>query len=282
LRLKHKINGLLRLVAVLLSVEAKWMSKGNVTGLKGEVVRFLMDRGAFKVRVADASVGFEKAVRGCHPLDVMKDGRSVVVFAVYVGLDYYRTVKIEGKTHGDDRIGYVFRDWLAYELVEFLRAKGFDGLFPSGHFDKELSFKLAAHEAGIGVYGKCGLIITPEYGPRVNIGVVVTDAVLEPDEKLDFNPCQACKVCAKVCPVKAVGEGLDPPISHNRDECVNFVQGLRDETGEKKFFCGYCYDRCPVGRTRKRGFLVSRYRRLVNLKPSEREKLIQKASLRRR
>jgi len=262
------------------------MSESKVTDLKGEVVKFLKDRGAFKVSVASAKVGFEKAVGGCRPLDVMEHGNSVIVFAIYVGPDYYRTVRIEGKTMGDDRIGYIFRDWLAYELVEFLKAKGFGGVFPIGDFDKtrkigRLSFKLAAHEAGIGVYGKCGLIITPEYGPRVNIGVVVTDAVLEPDEKLDFNPCRACKVCVKVCPVKAVREGLDPPISHNREECVNFVQGLRDETGDKKFFCGYCYDKCPVGATRKRGFLISRYKKLANLGRSERERLIQKASLHR-
>lgn len=255
--------------------------------LKSEVVKFLRDHGAFKVRVANTLVGFEKAIRGCHPLDVMRHGNSVIVFAVYVGLDYYRTVKIEGKTKGDDRIGYIFRDWLAYELVEFLKAKGFGALFPSGDFDKErkigrLSFKLAAHEAGVGVYGKCGLIVTPEYGPRVNIGVVVTDAVLEPDEKLDFNPSQTCELCAKVCPVSAIREGSDPPISHNRDECVDFVQGLRDVTNDPKFFCGYCYDRCPVGRTRKRGFLISRYRKLVGLRRGERERLVQEARLQRR
>jgi len=258
------------------------MNKSDLTNLKSEIVKFLKDRGAFKVRVANACVGFEKAVGGCHPLDVMNSGKSVIVFAVYVGMDYYRTVRIEGKTIGDDRIGYIFRDWLAYELVEFLKAKGFSAVFPSGHFDKDLSFKLAAHEVGIGVYGKSGLIITPEYGPRVNIGVVVTDAVFEPDKKSDFNPCQGCDVCAKRCPVKAIRVDFDPPISHNRDECVNFVQRLRDETGDKKFFCGYCYDKCPVGRTRKRGFLISRYKRLVNLRRGERERLIQKAMVRRR
>jgi len=204
-----------------------------------------------------------------------------------VGLDYYRTVKIEGKTAGDDRIGYIYRDWLAYELAEFLRARGFNAVFPTGDFDKarkiaRFSFKLAALEAGIGVFGKCGLIVTPEYGPRVNIGVVVTDAVLEPDKKLVFNPCEACRVCAQVCPVKAIGEDLAAPISHNREGCVNFVQRLRDATNDNKFFCGYCYDKCPVGRTRKRGFLISRYKRLVNLRRSERERLIQKASFQRR
>ena len=29
---------------------------------------------------------------------------------------------------------------------------------------------------GLGVYGRQSLIITPEYGPRVNFGVVLTDA----------------------------------------------------------------------------------------------------------
>jgi epoxyqueuosine reductase QueG len=258
------------------------MSTNSPSDLKGEIVKFLKDRGAFRVKVTSTHAGFEKAIKGCHPLDLMKQSNSVIAFAIYAGLDYYRTVEIEGKTVGDNRIGYIFRDWLAYELVEFLKARGFNSVFPTGDFDEgrkmgRLSYKLAAHEAGIGVYGRCGLIITPEYGPRVNIGVVVTDAVLEPDERLDFNPCQACRVCVKFCPVKATNENLEPPGSHKREECVNFVQRLRDVTGDQKFFCGYCFDKCPVGRVKKRGFLISRYRRLQNLRGSERRRLIQKA-----
>jgi epoxyqueuosine reductase QueG len=263
------------------------MNESDIIDLKNEIVKFLVDRGAFKVRVANTQNGFEKAIEGCRPLDVMKQGKSAIVFAVYVGLDYYRTVKIEGKTVEDDRIGYIFRDWLAYELVEFLRTKGFSAVAPSGYFDSErkiarLSFKLAAYEAGVGVYGKSGLIITPEFGPRVNIGVVVTDAVLEPDKKLDFNPCQTCEVCLKTCPVKAIKRDSDPPICHNREECVNFVQGLRVATGDERFFCGYCFDKCPVGRTRRRGFLISHYKRLANLRPSEKQKLIQDTGFPRR
>jgi len=257
------------------------MIKSNMPNLKNEIMQFLTDRGAFKVRVASPSKGFEKAIEGCHPLDVMKDANSVIVFAIYIGLDYYRTVKIEGKKKGDDRIGHIFRDWLAYELAEFLKARGFRASAPSGFFDEgrkiaRLSFKLAAYEAGIGVYGKPGIIVTPEYGPRVNIGVVVSNADLEPDKKPDFNPCKACKVCFKVCPAKAVREVLNPPVSHNREVCLAFIDRLREETGDVKFLCGYCYDRCPVGRTRKRGYLISRQRRIMNLRRSQRERLIQK------
>ena len=67
-------------------------------------------------------------------------------------------------------------------LAEFLQEKGCQTIVPAGFFNREkliqrLSLKLAAYEAGIGVYGRCGIIITPKYGPRVNFGVVLTDAV---------------------------------------------------------------------------------------------------------
>jgi epoxyqueuosine reductase QueG len=257
------------------------MSKKIRSDLKSEVVKFLKERGAHKVGVANPFFGFEQAVKSCRPLDLMKNAKSVIVFAVYIDGDYYRTVKIEGRAAQDDRIGNIFRDWLAFELAEFMKAKGFNALVPSGHFDRDrkiaaFSFKLAAHEAGVGVFGKSGVIITPEYGPRVNIGVVITDAFIEPNEKLIFTPCQNCHICASVCPANAIRDDLDPPLSHNRDKCVNFVQRLRNETSQNKFFCGYCYDKCPVGKTSKRGFTISTYKRLENLKPKEREKLIRK------
>lgn len=251
--------------------------------LKEDVQRFLLKRGAFKARVADPSTGFEKAMKGCHPLDIMKNARSVVAFGVHVGSDYYRTISIEGKTESDDRIGYIFRDWLAYELVEFLKVKGFNAKVPSGYFDRQrkiarLSFKLAAYEAGFGVYGRSGLIITPEYGPRVNIGVVVTEAALEPDRRLVFNPCVSCSACADICPANAIQSSIYPPTSHDREACVSFVQRLRDETADDKFFCGYCYDGCVAGNTLKAGFRLSRYRKLADLSCEKRGKLIRKAT----
>lgn len=260
------------------------MKNDQESRLKEDVQQFLKKKGAFKIRVASPNVGFEKAMKGCHPLDLMKNAASVIVFGVYVGSDYYRTIKIEGKTEADDRLGYIFRDWLAYELSEFLRSKGFNALIPSGHFDKKrkiarLSLKLAAHEAGFGVYGKSGIIITPEYGPRTNIGVVITDAVLEPDKKLLYSPCESCSICSQVCPVNAIRDNIDAPASHDREKCVSFIQKLRDATDDEKFFCGYCYDKCPVRRTGKRGFRLSRYRKLADLPNEKRRRLVRRASL---
>jgi len=256
------------------------MRESRSSDLKKELEQFVKGFGAYAVRVADALKGFENAIVGCRPKDVMENCNSVVIFAVYVGPDYYRTLNIENKITGDDRIMHIYRDWLQYKVAEYLREKGHSAVVPTGYFNREkliprFPSKLAAYEAGLGVYGRCGIIITPKYGPRVNFGVVLTDANLEPDEKLTaFNPCLECRLCIDLCPPKAIREDVSPPIGHDRDKCIDFVLKLRERTRDQHFYCGYCYDSCPVGRTDRLGFELSRYRNLLDLAASKREHLI--------
>ena len=144
------------------------MNKVFSRNLKNELDRFVRSFGAYKMRVAEVGSSFENAIEGCHPRDIMTNCNSVIVFGIYVGKDYYRSIKIGNKTK-DYRILHLFRDWLQYYVAEFLREKGYNTTVPKGFFNQEtlmtrLSYKLAAYEAGLGVYGKCGIIITPEYG----------------------------------------------------------------------------------------------------------------------
>ena len=256
------------------------MRESGPSDLKNELERFVKGFGAYDMRVADASKGFENAYSGCRPRAVMENCNSVVVFAIYVGPNYYRTLKIENKITGEDRIMHIFRDWLQYKVAEYLREKGYCAVVPTGYFSREkliprFPFKLAAYEAGLGVYGRCGIIITPKYGPRVNFGVVLTDASLEPDEKMaDFDPCLKCRVCIDLCPPKAIREDVSPPLGHDRDKCIDFVLKLREKARDQHFYCGYCYDSCPVGKTDRPGFGLSRYRNLLDLAVGEREHLI--------
>ena len=61
---------------------------------------------------------------------------------------------------------------------------------------------LVARDAGLGEIGRMGLLMTPELGPRVRLGVVTTDIPLVPDPAgyapavLDF--CRACKKCIQL------------------------------------------------------------------------------------
>jgi len=261
------------------------MPRNNASDLKNELRQFIKGFGAYAVRVADPRKGFEKAILGCRPRDVWENCSSVVVFGVYVGPDYYRSLKFEKQIAGEDRVMHIFRDWLQYKLVEFIQEKGYNAVILSGYFNRKksisrLSLKLAAYEAGLGVYGRCGIIITPRYGPRVNFGAVLTDASLKRDGKLtDFNPCSDCRLCVGLCPVKAIRADVSPPTSHDREKCVSFVQKLREKMSDKGFLCGYCYNSCPVGKTARPGFTLSQQRTLLDLPFQERERLISEVSL---
>lgn len=92
-------------------------------------------------------------------------------------------------------------------LAQFIRCLGYQAI-PSGN-DTALSIPLAI-DAGLGELGRNGLLITPEYGPRVRIGKVLTDLPLVADEPIEFgviNFCRKCKKCAKYCPSQAILRG---------------------------------------------------------------------------
>jgi len=70
---------------------------------------------------------------------------------------------------------------------------------------------LVARDAGLGEIGRMGLLMTPEHGPRVRIGIVTTDMPLVPTARRpqpsveDF--CDQCEKCARLCPSQAIPYG---------------------------------------------------------------------------
>ena len=257
------------------------MSLTQPLNLKHEIKKFVTKLGAFKVGVADASKDFEKTLEGCHPRDLMKNSRSVIVSAFNVGLDYYTSIEYEQSIFV--RILHLYRDSVNSRVVSFLRKKGYDAMeAPVGFIDENkkiayLSFKLAAYEAGIGILGRPSILITPEYGPRVNLGVVITEAPLEPDgQMIDFNPCQHCDVCVKICPVEAIKADKPPPTGFDRNKCFQFVSWIENQTKGKVKACGYCYNRCPAGKLVKKTLQITKWRTLLDITLQQRKRLIQK------
>ncbi|UCE38050.1 MAG: hypothetical protein JSW00_02065 [Thermoplasmata archaeon] len=64
-----------------------------------------------------------------------------------------------------------------------------------------------AIESGLGELGRLGLLITPQYGPRVRLGTVTTNLPLIPDEPLNFGAseyCEKCDICVRECEGDAV------------------------------------------------------------------------------
>jgi epoxyqueuosine reductase QueG len=112
-----------------------------------------------------------------------------------------------------------------------------------------LSHKLAAHLAGLGWIGKSALLITPEHGPRVRWGTVLTDAPLEAGVPMD-EMCHDCYTCVKGCPAHAfTGQTFDKPRPRSEifaaEACHDYLN-KREQTRHKA--CGICVYICPFGR----------------------------------
>jgi ferredoxin len=65
--------------------------------------------------------------------------------------------------------------------------------------------RIAGYLAGLGEIGYSKVFLTPEFGPRQRIGIVITEAELEPDPIYDGPPlCDRCMLCVKECPGNAI------------------------------------------------------------------------------
>ncbi|MCE5323419.1 hypothetical protein LLG46_08930 [bacterium] len=62
----------------------------------------------------------------------------------------------------------------------------------------------AAVRAGLGEIGYCGMFLTPEFGPRQRLQMILTTAELEPDDIFEGSVCSHCKEHVKFCPNGAI------------------------------------------------------------------------------
>lgn len=130
------------------------------------------------------------------------------------------------------------------KVSSFLASEGFRAVCPSpqGHSKRtlmpKLQFKPIALAAGLGWMGRNNLVIHPELGPRIVIGVLLTDALLEAPKKHVLKPlCGDCDLCLHVCPIGA----LTPDGRYDRFKCYYRNKWLREP-------CGFlCMRVCPYG-----------------------------------
>lgn len=86
-----------------------------------------------------------------------------------------------------------------------------------------ISHKMVATRAGVGWIGKNDLIITPEYGPRVRLVSVLTDAPLRPSEPISESKCGECMLCVRACPARAL-KGRNWTLNITREDLMEVSQ----------------------------------------------------------
>ena len=141
-------------------------------------------------------------------------------------------------------------------MSSFLHRKGYRALpIPAAErTDLEnavptISHKMLAHIAGIGWIGKNCLLITPEYGPRIRLSSILTNAPLPAANNLLEQRCDTCRACVEICPAAAI-KGKNYQFGESREErfdfrkCQRYFEELKKNTS-KKAVCGMCLYICP-------------------------------------
>jgi epoxyqueuosine reductase len=148
--------------------------------------------------------------------------KSVVVFAKQT---YREVVSLLGpsKETGEPELGEVFSVHANYiygrlnravhEMADIFHAERYraiplcaaPGFITDQRYLKALfSYKHAAVLAGLGTIGRNSLLITPEFGPRVRLACLLTDAPVETTPRGRKEHCTKCDACIRVCPAQAI------------------------------------------------------------------------------
>lgn len=119
-----------------------------------------------------------------------------------------------------------------------------------------ISTKAVAKAAGLGWQGKSLLLVTPQYGPRVRIACLLTNAPLAPDLILP-NRCGSCTRCKEACPAQAIYGSSWKDRPRRREDaldlgkCVEHLKSIAQKQGREAYICGVCIKVCPWGKRRK-------------------------------
>ncbi len=177
---------------------------------------------------------WEGAPRQMDPRQIMPEARSVIAMGFRVMRGSLRGVE-EGTFFSNySSMGYGGLNWLYMPMVSINLAKhiedrGFEAV-PYGHLspwrainndgslrdrsrpaghgkaapDVMVHLRIAAFLCGLGEIGFSKIFLTPQFGPRQRIGILITEAEFEPDPIYDgLQLCDRCLECVKACPIGA-------------------------------------------------------------------------------
>lgn len=172
------------------------------------------------------------------PKQIMPQAKSIIAMAFRIMRGSFRGIE-EGtffsnySSMGYGGLTYLYIPMVVINLSKFIEDHGFEAI-PYGHqsdwraIDNEGNIKnkysrpvsqgkvrpdvmvhlrIAGFLAGLGEIGYSKLLLTPEFGPRQRIGIIITEAELEPDPLMKPGTiCDRCMACVRECPGNAISD----------------------------------------------------------------------------
>ena len=170
---------------------------------------------------------FEGQPQDRHPLAIFPECKSVIVLGrrilrgsmrgIEEGTNFNSTYRLFGYQWLEDN----FLSQTTYDLTCWIEAQGYEAVplfgynpdgMPTGMPVAEgkpapnviVSMEHAAHAAGLGEIGLGGFFLTPEYGTRQRLAMILVDAELDADPVRDKSICVDCNACITACPMNAI------------------------------------------------------------------------------
>jgi len=231
-----------------------------MVSLKSRVEEFMRSSGCDIVGVANVE-RFKGAPEGRRPTDILPTARSVIVGAVHI-LDSVCDDLPETRYEYTNQF-YVLNGTLgsvSTKVARLLEDKGYRAIpIPAAYprINKELmgvfSHRHAAVLAGLGEIGLNNLLITPQFGARVRLVSILTEAPLEPDQPYQKSLCrewqkECGKACVACCPIEAIS--VNGKV--NKERCLRYQEQIMPWS-VVELRCGMCLGMCPIG---KRSFKI--------------------------
>ncbi|MFX0039416.1 MAG: epoxyqueuosine reductase [Candidatus Heimdallarchaeota archaeon] len=210
----------------------------------------IKDLGAYICGFAPV-IRFNAAPKGFHPLDIYKECKTVIAFAIRVPQSPLSANNIVPYSHfGSVVINEV--DTLSMKIVRMFEDLDIGCVpipsdDPYEHWEPErmygraiLSLRHAGYLAGLGVLGKNTLLINEKYGNMIQLGAVLVNVDLEGDNIVDYEGCIAdCQICLDSCP-----QGALDGITVNQKACRQHSI-YKTEKGYTLKRCNLCRKVCP-------------------------------------
>ena len=238
--------------------------------LKDQIKDVLLSSGCDLVGVANVEK-FREAPEGRRPRDILPTARSVIVGAVHI-LDSVCDDLPETRYEYTNQF-YVLNGTLgsaSLKVGRLLEDQGHRAIpIPAAYprINKELmgvfSHRHAAVLAGLGEIGLSNLLITPQYGARVRMVSIITEAILDPDPPYEKSLCREWqKECGKACVACCPVEAISPEGYVNKDLCLRYQEQVMPWSAVE-LRCGMCLGMCPIG---KRPFKIPAKTRPKNVR----------------
>ena len=146
-------------------------------------------------------------------------------------------------------------DQIAFRLAREIEKAGFRA-FPiaaSQSLGKDNPYrgvtphKTAAVLSGLGFVGKSGLFLSTEYGSKLRLATILTNAPLQNELPVIENGCGDCQLCKRACPAGAIYGELptkDGERNFDAEKCSRYMKEHFQDIGRGSV-CGICIKVCP-------------------------------------